>query len=179
MALSPPHEASRAPLGLQETNQQQESGCALILWTRDRASFMATQIFHAAEAWILPCLLLTPGSTKPTCHVSACGAAEMNEGRLCSSEQSKTISYRDVYSGNVAMFAYHRQRALHSGSLPFSDARHAPFVNLSSTRRRERWTPTSAGEKKKYKLCLRKMIYRHLSLCNKLLAGYQAADHIW
>lgn len=40
MVLSPPHEARSVPLGLQLTNQQRESGCALNLCTRDRASFM-------------------------------------------------------------------------------------------------------------------------------------------
>ena len=41
MALSPPHEASSVPDGLQLTNQQRESGWALCLWSRVRACFMS------------------------------------------------------------------------------------------------------------------------------------------
>lgn len=44
MALSPPHEANNVPFGLQLTNQHRESGCALSLWTNDRASFMVPKI---------------------------------------------------------------------------------------------------------------------------------------
>lgn len=47
MALSPPHEASRAPDGLQLTNQHRESGCALNLWTRVKASFMSELVKYS------------------------------------------------------------------------------------------------------------------------------------
>lgn len=42
IARSPPHEASSAPLGLQATYQQRESGWALNLWRRSSVSFIAS-----------------------------------------------------------------------------------------------------------------------------------------
>lgn len=48
MALSPPHEASRVPDGLQLTNQHRESGCALSLWTRVKASFISELVKYSA-----------------------------------------------------------------------------------------------------------------------------------
>lgn len=79
-ALSPPHEASRAPFGLQETDQQRESGCALILWTTTRASFMADPplIFPAVKAPTLLYLLLMQDS-KPTRCLSLREEAGIND----------------------------------------------------------------------------------------------------
>lgn len=43
-ALSPPQDASRVPVGFQLTNQQRESGWALSLCCRVRASFIPAQV---------------------------------------------------------------------------------------------------------------------------------------
>lgn len=44
MALSPPHEASNVPDGLQVTNQHRASGCAFSLWTSDKVSFISKPV---------------------------------------------------------------------------------------------------------------------------------------
>lgn len=148
MALSPPHEASSVPDGLQLTNQHRESGCALSLWTRDRASFMSE---------LLKCLLThCPLPLTVNWHNDALLTTRTNKQCYCP-EQESLFSFKRNWVGKGKMYLHQWPKYKSSQTQLHRKCRH---LWLSGALREALWGVTS---KHSSKSCLK--VYSYFIYC--------------